>query len=43
MEYVALSRLKPISGLAILKIVMNRFIRRNIVYQPKYNEIYPAE
>jgi len=43
MEYVALSRLKSLSGLAISKIVMNRFIRRNKVYQPAYNEIYRAE
>jgi hypothetical protein len=40
MEYVALSRLKTLNGLAINNIKHSRFLNNNIVYAPAYNEIY---
>ena len=40
MEYVALSRLRTLDGLAISYINHQRFINNNIVYQPAFNEIY---
>jgi ATP-dependent exoDNAse (exonuclease V) alpha subunit len=40
MEYVALSRLKTLKGLAISALKHSRFINNNIVYQPAYDQIY---
>jgi ATP-dependent exoDNAse (exonuclease V) alpha subunit len=40
MEYVALSRLKTLNGLAINNIKHSRFINNKIIYQPAYDEIY---
>jgi ATP-dependent exoDNAse (exonuclease V) alpha subunit len=39
MEYVALSRLKTLSGLAISKLKLSRFLNGKMVYQPALNEI----
>ncbi len=43
MEYVALSRLKSLNGLAISVLKHQRFLNNNIVYQPAYNEIYNVQ
>lgn len=39
MEYVALSRLRTLDGLAISYINHQIFINNNIVYEPAFNEI----
>jgi len=40
MEYVALSRLRYLDGLAISKINFTHFLKKNIVYRPAYDQIY---
>ena len=40
MEYVALSRLKTLNGLAISKLKLSRFFNGKMVFQPAFDEIY---
>ncbi len=40
MEYVALSRLKTLNGLAISNINIKRFVSNKMVYRPAFEEIY---
>jgi len=39
MEYVALSRLKTLNGLAISSLKLSRFFNGNMVYKPALDEI----
>jgi ATP-dependent exoDNAse (exonuclease V) alpha subunit len=43
MEYVALSRIKTLNGLAISKLNLSRFFNGKMVYKPAYDEIYKED